>query len=181
MGVGSMVVGIGVDIFLNIKPSLTGYISKGIAFCGKGDIPERGQHLMLHQCTWTKIHKPFIFCSDQAIALFSADQYDESNLLLKELTAGCPNADTCACRIVQVYEDLVVLGSEIFVVHCTPETVPGFLLARKVDQALESHKSMMTILRNNKGQLPRLVYCKSSLISPEAIILTPPHLEFQKQ
>jgi hypothetical protein len=38
----------------------------------------------------------------QAIALFGADQHEEANLLLKELAAGCPNADTLACRVVQV-------------------------------------------------------------------------------
>lgn len=41
-------------------------------------------------------------CILEAIALFNADQYDEANLLLKELAAGCPNADTRACHIVEV-------------------------------------------------------------------------------
>ncbi|KAG2353052.1 hypothetical protein BDR07DRAFT_1465904 [Suillus spraguei] len=39
----------------------------------------------------------------KAIAIFSADQQDEADLLLKELTTGCPNADTSACHIVQAY------------------------------------------------------------------------------
>ncbi|KAG1827643.1 hypothetical protein DFJ58DRAFT_880423 [Suillus subalutaceus] len=39
----------------------------------------------------------------KVIALFNADQHDEANLLLKELTTGCPNADTLACRVVQAY------------------------------------------------------------------------------
>ncbi|KAG2367928.1 hypothetical protein BDR07DRAFT_178183 [Suillus spraguei] len=123
----------------------------------------------------------------KAIALFSADQYNESNLLLKELTAGCLNADTHACRIVQaylhvqlgiraldathydeavdhftttlnssdlssksdiheVYEDLVVLFSwdlKSLWLTAHQKRCQAFLLACKVDQALESHKSMM--------------------------------------
>ncbi|KAG2344133.1 hypothetical protein BDR05DRAFT_221463 [Suillus weaverae] len=39
----------------------------------------------------------------QAIALFNADQHDDANLLLRELAAGCPNADTRACHIVEAY------------------------------------------------------------------------------
>jgi hypothetical protein len=38
----------------------------------------------------------------QAIALFNADRHDEANLLLKELTTGCPNTHTRACHIVEV-------------------------------------------------------------------------------
>jgi hypothetical protein len=38
----------------------------------------------------------------QATALFNADQHDEADLLLKELAAGCPNADIRACHIVEV-------------------------------------------------------------------------------
>ncbi|KAG1732343.1 hypothetical protein EDB19DRAFT_1912066 [Suillus lakei] len=57
-----------------IQPSLTGYISKGIALYGKGD----------------------------AIAMFNADQHEEALILLRELAAACPNNDT-ACLIVEAY------------------------------------------------------------------------------
>ncbi|KAG2356768.1 hypothetical protein BDR07DRAFT_1491520 [Suillus spraguei] len=59
----------------NIQPSLTGYISKGIALCGKG----------------------------HSVTLFSADQYDEAMLLIKELSATCPNTDPLARRVVETY------------------------------------------------------------------------------
>ncbi|KAG1843237.1 beta-glucan synthesis-associated protein-domain-containing protein [Suillus tomentosus] len=39
----------------------------------------------------------------EEIAFFNADRYDETNLLLKELAASRPNADTLACRVVQAY------------------------------------------------------------------------------
>jgi len=38
----------------------------------------------------------------QAIALFTADQYEEAMLLIKELSAACPDTDPLACRVVEV-------------------------------------------------------------------------------
>lgn len=46
----------------------------------------------------------------QAIALLDADQHGEANLLLEELTLGCPNADALACGIVQAYLRVQRLG-----------------------------------------------------------------------
>ncbi|KAG1793170.1 uncharacterized protein HD556DRAFT_524563 [Suillus plorans] len=105
---------------INIEPSLTGYISKGIALCGIGRVPDARAAfdvasmytdqdsqilhflLLIKVCCISLASSPLhrIF---QAIALFNADQYDEANLLLKELTTGCPHADTLACRVVQAY------------------------------------------------------------------------------
>jgi hypothetical protein len=44
----------------------------------------------------------WLHCIFHAIALFNADQHDKANLLLKELTASCPNSDTQACNIMEV-------------------------------------------------------------------------------
>jgi hypothetical protein len=57
--------------------------------------------LLIKVCCSCMVYSPLhqVF---QAIALFNADQHDEANLLLEELATGCPNADTLACRVVQV-------------------------------------------------------------------------------
>jgi hypothetical protein len=57
--------------------------------------------LLIKVCYSCLTYSPF-YHAFQAIALFNADQYDEANLLIKELTTGCPNADTLACCVVQV-------------------------------------------------------------------------------
>jgi hypothetical protein len=97
---------------------LIGFISKGIALCGKGHIQNARAafdvafmytnqdsetiHFLLlikvcYSClAYSPLHHVF-----QA-ALFNADQHNEANVLLKELAAGCPDADTRACRIVEV-------------------------------------------------------------------------------
>jgi hypothetical protein len=46
----------------------------------------------------------------QAIALFNADQCEEAMLLVKELAVNCPNADTVACRVVEVSVIRLYLG-----------------------------------------------------------------------
>ncbi|KAG1791207.1 26S proteasome subunit RPN7-domain-containing protein [Suillus plorans] len=61
-------------------------------------IGTQGQHLMLHSCDRDSETVHFLLFI-KAIALFSADQHDEANLLLKEL--GCPNADDRTCCIVE--------------------------------------------------------------------------------
>ncbi|KAG2365169.1 hypothetical protein BDR07DRAFT_1354004 [Suillus spraguei] len=89
---------------ISIQPSLTGYISKGIALCGKGHIPDaRAAFDIASMYTDQDSQATHFLLLIKAIALFGADQHDEVNLLLKELTTGCPNADTRACHIVQAY------------------------------------------------------------------------------
>ncbi|KAG2356060.1 hypothetical protein BDR07DRAFT_1613333 [Suillus spraguei] len=89
---------------INIKPSLTGYMSKGIAFCGKGYITDaRAVFDVASMYTDQNSQTTHFLLLIKAIALFGADQHDEASLLLKELTTGCPNADTRACHIVQAY------------------------------------------------------------------------------
>ena len=47
--------------------------------------------------TYSLLHYCF-----QAIALFNANQHEDAILRVQELAAACPNADTLACRIVEV-------------------------------------------------------------------------------
>ncbi|KAG2354570.1 hypothetical protein BDR07DRAFT_1429020 [Suillus spraguei] len=89
---------------ISIEPSLTGFISKGIAFCGKGHISDaRAAFDVASTYTNQDLQTTHFLLLIKAIALFSADQHDEAVLLLKELTTSCPNADTRACHIVQTY------------------------------------------------------------------------------
>ncbi|KAG1793194.1 uncharacterized protein HD556DRAFT_525963 [Suillus plorans] len=89
---------------INIEPSLSGYISKGIALCGKGRVPDaRAAFDVASMYTDQDLQILHFLLLIKVIALFNADQYDEANLLLKELTTGCPHADTRACRIVEAY------------------------------------------------------------------------------
>ncbi|KAG2365168.1 hypothetical protein BDR07DRAFT_1399605 [Suillus spraguei] len=89
---------------INIKPSLTGYMSKGIALCGRGHIPDaRAAFDVASMYTDQNSQTTHFLLLIKAIVIFSADQEDEADLLLKELTTGCPNADTSACHIVQAY------------------------------------------------------------------------------
>jgi tetratricopeptide (TPR) repeat protein len=173
---------------ISIQPSLTGYISKGIALCGNGDIQDaRASFDVAFMYTDQDSEIVHFLLLIKAIALFNANQNDEANLLLKELTNGCPNADTRACHIVaaylrvqlgmkafdgarhdeaidhftaalsssnlssksdihEIYEDLVALfGWDLKSLWLTvhQKRCQAFLSAHKVDEALESHKSMM--------------------------------------
>ncbi|KAG2367969.1 quinon protein alcohol dehydrogenase-like superfamily [Suillus spraguei] len=173
---------------ISIKPSLIGYISKGIALCGKGRVLyARAAFDVASMYTDQDPQTIHFLLMIKAIALFGAGQHDEASLLLEELAAGYPNADTSAYRIVQVYlrvqlgvqaldvkryaeavdhftaalnssdlssksdiheiyEDLVVLfGWDLKSLWLTvhQKRCQAFLSARKVDEALESYKSMM--------------------------------------
>ncbi|KAG1792993.1 uncharacterized protein HD556DRAFT_1444087 [Suillus plorans] len=89
---------------ISIRPSLTGYISKGIALCGKDRIADGRAAFDVASMYTDQDPKILHFLLlIKAIALFNADQHDEANLLLKELAAGCPNADALPCDVVQAY------------------------------------------------------------------------------
>jgi hypothetical protein len=98
---------------------LTGYISKGIALCGKGLVREariafdvasmftKQDSDTNHFLLLIKVGQIHLACSllhsvFQVIALFNADQHEEAMLLVKELAAACPNADPLGCRVVEV-------------------------------------------------------------------------------
>ncbi|KAG1812741.1 hypothetical protein EV424DRAFT_76205 [Suillus variegatus] len=89
---------------ISIRPSLTGYISKGIALCGKGHIPDaRATFDVASMYTDQDPQILHFLLLIKAIAFFNADQHNEAILLLKELTTGCPNTDVLACCVVQAY------------------------------------------------------------------------------
>ncbi|KAG1790421.1 uncharacterized protein HD556DRAFT_1446150 [Suillus plorans] len=89
---------------ISIKPSLTGYISKAIALCGQGHVRNaRAAFDVASIYTDQNPQTIHFLLLIKVIAFFNADQYDEANLLLKELVFGCPNADTRACHIVEAY------------------------------------------------------------------------------
>ncbi|KAG2356068.1 hypothetical protein BDR07DRAFT_1424355, partial [Suillus spraguei] len=89
---------------LSIKPSLTGYISKGIALCGKGHIRHaRAAFDVASMYTDKDSQTTHFLLLIKSIALFGANQHDEAILLLEELTTGCPNADTQTCDVVHAY------------------------------------------------------------------------------
>ncbi|KAG0703993.1 hypothetical protein DFH29DRAFT_404756 [Suillus ampliporus] len=89
---------------VEIQPSLTGYISTGIALCGK----------KLVRDARTAFDIAFIFANEdskithfifliKAIAIFNADQHEEAINRVRELAAARPNDDALACRIVEAY------------------------------------------------------------------------------
>ncbi|KIK33225.1 hypothetical protein CY34DRAFT_813784 [Suillus luteus UH-Slu-Lm8-n1] len=89
---------------INIRPSLTGYISKGIALCGKGLAREARiafdvASLFANQDSNTNHFLLLI----KAVALFNVDQREEAMLLVKELASACPNADILGCRVLETY------------------------------------------------------------------------------
>ncbi|KAG2054567.1 WD40 repeat-like protein [Suillus hirtellus] len=153
---------------INIKPSLIGFISKGIALCGKDS--EINLFLLLIK----------------AIALFNADQHEEAMLLIKDLAAICSNVDPLVCRVVEtylrvqlgikasddarhdeatehftaainstafspqyihlIYADFVMLFGwdlESLLLTTHQKRCQAFLSAGKLDEALEAHKYMM--------------------------------------
>jgi hypothetical protein len=97
---------------------LIGYISKGIALCGKGLVREaraafevasifmKENSATTHLLLLIKVHFICLVYSllqlvFEAIALFNADQHNEAMLLVKELAAASPDADL-GCRVVEV-------------------------------------------------------------------------------
>ncbi|KAG2356435.1 hypothetical protein BDR07DRAFT_447208 [Suillus spraguei] len=90
---------------ISIRPSSTGYISRGIALCGKGYVREARiafdvASLFTNQDSVTSYFLLLI----KAIALFNADQHEEAMLLIKELAAIGPNTtNALAGRVVETY------------------------------------------------------------------------------
>ncbi|KAG1817504.1 uncharacterized protein BJ212DRAFT_1299062 [Suillus subaureus] len=83
---------------VSLHPSLTGYISKGIALCGKNNLQDAIRAFDLASC------------SRKAVALFNGNQHEDAMLRVQELGAICPKTDTLACRVVEAYL-CVLLGT----------------------------------------------------------------------
>ncbi|KAG2083436.1 heterokaryon incompatibility protein-domain-containing protein [Suillus cothurnatus] len=96
---------------ISLRPSSTGYISKGIALCGKNHLQDAlrafdsasvftgsdSETTLLHLI---KARAPI---SSRAVALFNANQHNDAIMRVQELTAICPKAYTHACRVVEAY------------------------------------------------------------------------------
>ncbi|OAX39463.1 WD40 repeat-like protein [Rhizopogon vinicolor AM-OR11-026] len=95
---------------LSIQPSFIGYISKGIALCGK----KKTNH--------------FLFLI-KTIAIFNANQYAEAMWRVMELAAVCRDADTTlACRTIEVYLH-IQLGNDALDRACPTEAADHFTAA----------------------------------------------------
>ncbi|KAG0707124.1 hypothetical protein DFH29DRAFT_1076603 [Suillus ampliporus] len=89
---------------VSIQPSLTGYISKGIALCGKLQLWDAMKAFDIAFMFANEYSKTIHFLLlIKAIALFNANQHEDAMIRVQELTVTCPNADTLACRIVEAY------------------------------------------------------------------------------
>ncbi|KIK34863.1 hypothetical protein CY34DRAFT_812605 [Suillus luteus UH-Slu-Lm8-n1] len=96
---------------VSIQPSLTGYISKGIALCGKGYVQEaRAAFDVASIFVKEDPATSQLLLLIKAIALVNADQHNEAMLLVKELATASPDADL-GCRFVETYLN-VQLGTK---------------------------------------------------------------------
>ncbi|KAG0699362.1 hypothetical protein DFH29DRAFT_1002055 [Suillus ampliporus] len=103
-----------------IQPSLTGFISRGIALCGKGrvqdartafnlafmftnDDSEIVHFLLLIKARSICLTHSVLHYGFQAVAIFNAGQHEEAFDLVQKLASACPNNDTLACRVVDTY------------------------------------------------------------------------------
>ncbi|OAX39467.1 WD40 repeat-like protein [Rhizopogon vinicolor AM-OR11-026] len=115
---------------LSIQHSLMGYISKGIALCGKKRVRDARDAFDLAS-TFTDgdpktIHFLFLI---KSIALFSANQHGEAMRRVRQLAAACPDADTTlACRVVEVYLH-IQLGNNALDRACATEAADHFTTA----------------------------------------------------
>jgi hypothetical protein len=98
---------------------LAGFISQGIALCGKmlfrkamkafdlafmfTDGDSRTIHLLLlvKACQYFIVY-PQLHYGFQAVSLFNSNRQQEAMLRIQELAAACPNADTFSCRVIKV-------------------------------------------------------------------------------
>ncbi|KAG1738890.1 uncharacterized protein EDB91DRAFT_1249063 [Suillus paluster] len=89
---------------ISIKPSLMGYISKGIALSEQRAVlrldasVRHGVHARYMFITYSPLHFSF-----QAIAIFDTGHHEEAFLRVRELASACPNNDTLTCRAIEAY------------------------------------------------------------------------------
>ncbi|KAG2160223.1 uncharacterized protein EDB93DRAFT_47699 [Suillus bovinus] len=89
---------------VDIQPSFTGYISKGIALCGRKQVRDAIKAFDLASMfTGGDIKANHFLLLVKAAALFNADQHEEAMIRVQELAEACPSADTRACWVVKAY------------------------------------------------------------------------------
>lgn len=114
---------------IGIRPSLSGYLSMGIALCGQMQVQDGMRALDL----------TFMFSNEdlkivhfilliKAITLFNANQHEEAMLRVQQLAVACPSANTVACHIVQAYLHLK-LGNHALDNACYNEAADHFTAA----------------------------------------------------
>ncbi|KAG1771869.1 WD40-repeat-containing domain protein [Suillus placidus] len=98
---------------LAIRPSLAGYIAKGIALCGKQLLDDaRTAFDMAFTFTHGNMDATVFLYLIKAIALFNANRHEESMLRVQQLAAD-PSADPLTCGVV-VASLRVKLGTVAF-------------------------------------------------------------------
>ncbi|KAG2134216.1 hypothetical protein BD769DRAFT_1774311 [Suillus cothurnatus] len=97
---------------ISLHPSLTGYISKGIALCGKNRLQDAIRAFELASVFTNSDSETTLILLIKAVALFNANQHEDAMLRVQELVAVCPKADTLACRVVEVSFMCSVISAE---------------------------------------------------------------------
>ncbi|KAG2356034.1 hypothetical protein BDR07DRAFT_1424360 [Suillus spraguei] len=88
---------------ISLCPSLTGYISKGIALCGKNQIQDAIRAFDAASVFTKSGSETTVLLLIKAVALFNANQHEDAMLLVQETITVCPQTDTIACRVVEAY------------------------------------------------------------------------------
>ncbi|OAX34763.1 hypothetical protein K503DRAFT_868710 [Rhizopogon vinicolor AM-OR11-026] len=89
---------------VSIQPSLTGYISKGIALCGKMQFKDAMKAFDLaFMFTGGDLNNIHLLLLVKAVALFNANKHKDAMLRIQELAIACPDADTLTCHLVEAY------------------------------------------------------------------------------
>ncbi|KAJ8585522.1 WD40 repeat-like protein [Rhizopogon salebrosus TDB-379] len=115
---------------LSIRPSLMGYISKGIALCGKTQVRDAKQAFDLASVFTDGDPKTYhIIFLIKSIALFSANRHAEAIRRIRDLAAACSDADTTlACRVIEVYLR-IQMGNSALDRACPAEAADHFTTA----------------------------------------------------
>ncbi|KAG1899658.1 uncharacterized protein F5891DRAFT_390820 [Suillus fuscotomentosus] len=118
---------------LSIKPSLIGYITKGMAFCGKQNVHDAGAAFDFAFTFANGDSKTtLLLFLIKAIALFNANEHEAAMMRVKELAAG-PSVDQVACLVVEAYLQ-VQLGTIAFNNKFYNEAVEIFIAAAKASK-----------------------------------------------
>ncbi|KAJ8596625.1 hypothetical protein M405DRAFT_136621 [Rhizopogon salebrosus TDB-379] len=107
-----------------------GYISKGIALCGKTQVRDAKQAFDLASIFTDGDPKSnHIIFLIKSIALFSANRHAEAMRRIRDLAAACPDADTTlACRVIEVYLR-IQMGNNALDRACPAEAADHFTTA----------------------------------------------------